>query len=157
MSEIGEILVRSATRADIDAVYAIECDSFTDAWSRSSFEFLLTSDAHVFTVATLGDRVVGYAVWSAIPPEGELCDIAVEGMVRGQGIGGRLIGDFLGYARDRGVGTIYLEVRRSNDAAARLYEKYGFHPIGIRKNYYSSPREDAIVMCREEEFGDNCV
>lgn len=154
---MSEILVRHATSADIDAVFAIECDSFADAWTRSSFEFLLTSDVHVFAVAALGDRVVGYAVWSVVPPEGELCDIAVEGSMRGQGIGGRLIGDFFGYARDRGIGSIYLEVRRSNEGAARLYEKFDFHPIGVRKNYYSSPREDAIVMCREEEFGDNCV
>lgn len=154
---MSEILVRHATSADIDAVFAIECDSFADAWTRSSFEFLLTSDAHLFAVATLCDRVVGYAVWSVIPPEGELCDIAVEVSMREQGIGGRLIDDFLGYARGRGLDSIYLEVRRSNDGAARLYEKFGFHPIGVRKNYYSSPREDAIVMCREEEFGDNCV
>lgn len=154
---MSEISVRHATSADIDAVFAIECDSFTDAWSRSSFEFLLTSDTHVFTVATICDRVVGYAAWSIIPPESELCDIAVDGLARRQGIGGRLIGDFLAYASDRGVGTIYLEVRRSNDAAAGLYEKYGFRPIGVRKNYYSSPREDAIIMCREEEIKDNCV
>ncbi len=154
---MSEILVRHANSADIDAVFAIECDSFADAWSRSSFEFLLTSDAHLFTVATLCDRVVGYAVWSVVPPEGELCDIAVEGSMRGQGIGGRLIGDFLGYARGRGIDSIYLEVRRSNDGAARLYEKFDFRPIGVRKNYYSSPREDAIIMRREEEFGDNCV
>lgn len=150
---MSDISVRLATAADIDAVYAIECDCFADAWTRSSFEFLLTSEAHLFTVATLCDRVVGFAVWSSIPPEGELCDIAVDGSMRRQGIGGRLIGSFLTYASERGITDVYLEVRRSNSTASELYRKYGFDPIGIRKDYYSSPREDAIVMRREEKTG----
>lgn len=143
-----EILLRRATADDIDAVLAIERASFGDPWSREAFVFALSSEAHIFDVAydVNGGRVVGFAVWMLLPPEGELCDIAISPEVRRCGVGRMLVEG--GISRLHGAENVYLEVRESNTPAASLYKKVGFVPIGRRKNYYTSPREDAIVMKR---------
>ena len=65
---------------------------------------------------------------------------------RGEGIGRRLLRESISVAASRGTRSLYLEVRESNDVARRLYEKVGFNVVGVRKQYYAEPVEDAIVM-----------
>ena len=80
--------------------------------------------------------------------EGEIANLAVTKEMRRQGIGEMLMEHATAMAKDNGVVTMYLEVRSSNIGAKSLYEKLGYSPIGIRKNYYREPREDAIVMAK---------
>jgi [ribosomal protein S18]-alanine N-acetyltransferase len=93
--------------------------------------------------------VLGYAVLWCVLDQGELANIAVRPELRGRGLGARLLDEVVAACRRRGVTKLYLEVRDSNDAALRLYERFGFREVGRRRSYYQEPREDARVMALE--------
>ncbi|NNF28278.1 MAG: ribosomal protein S18-alanine N-acetyltransferase [Gemmatimonadetes bacterium] len=138
--------MRPAEIRDLDDIVEIETESFSDPWSRAAFQSLLRrEDADVFVADATGG-VVGYAVLWATLDEAELANVAVAPGVRREGVGARLVQRALEAAADRGASTVYLEVRASNEAAARMYEGFGFQQLGVRKNYYSRPTEDAKVM-----------
>ena len=90
--------------------------------------------------------MAAYAILWCILEEGELANIAVRDDLRGRGIGSDLLDWMLGVAERSGVRTVYLEVRESNEGALRLYGGRGFEEIGVRKQYYDRPREDARVL-----------
>lgn len=138
--------VRRAERQDLDAIVDLETGSFSDPWSRDAFaSLLLREDADVF-VAEVDERVVGYAVLWTTVDESELANVAVAPGLRRRGVGGRLVRRALEAAAARGAAAVYLEVRESNDAAARLYEGFGFRELTVRRDYYRRPTEDARVM-----------
>jgi ribosomal-protein-alanine N-acetyltransferase len=97
-------------------------------------------------VAETDDELLGFSVMWFAADEGELGDIAVVPERRGEGIGNRLLLESVSVAASRGARSLYLEVRESNHGARRLYEKAGFSVVGVRKQYYNEPAEDAIVM-----------
>ena len=131
---------------DLDAIADIEARSFSDPWSRDAFQaLLLREDADVWVFDAEG-RVTGYAVLWTSADEAELANLAVEPGSRRGGVGLSLVERALETARARGAATVYLEVRESNEAAARLYERLGFRQITMRRNYYRRPTEDARVM-----------
>ncbi len=140
------ITVREATHDDLAAICEIEKQSFSDPWSEKSFAFCIDDGAFRVYVSEIDGMTAGYAVWSYLPPEAELCDIATAPCFRKKGAADSLLAAFIGGEHTKEIGNIYLEVRQSNTAAISLYEKYGFGKIGIRKNYYSAPREDALLM-----------
>jgi [ribosomal protein S18]-alanine N-acetyltransferase len=107
-----------------------------------------TAEGSAADGSTAGRRVVAYAAVWMVVDQAELGDIAVAAEWRRRGIARRLIDTVLEHVGRRGVREIFLEVRPSNHEARRLYERYGFEAIGRRKNYYSSPREDALVLRR---------
>jgi ribosomal-protein-alanine N-acetyltransferase len=90
--------------------------------------------------------VQGFIAGRALDEEWEIENIAVAGPARRRGLGTRLLGEFLDRARSRGGQAVFLEVRESNQAARRLYEKWAFVESGRRKRYYREPEEDAIVF-----------
>ena len=92
------------------------------------------------------DAVVGYAILWCILDQGELANIAIVPARRGEGLGKALLVQVLDVARARGVQQLFLEVRASNEAAINLYLRQGFEEVGVRKNYYGRPPEDAKVM-----------
>ena len=92
------------------------------------------------------EGVIAYAVLWCIVDQGELANLAVRPEYRGQGYAARLLDHVLRNARERDVEAIYLEVRASNERALELYEGFGFLRVGVRKNYYDKPKEDALVM-----------
>lgn len=151
------VTLRRAVADDIDEVLAIERASFGDPWSRAAFEFALGSDVNIFEVAfdSESGRIVGFAIWEVVLPEAALCDIAISPECRRCGIGEMLVRGGLCELAEQGTEHIYLDVRVSNAPAATLYKKLGFVPIGRRRNYYSSPREDAIMMHLELERSTN--
>ena len=89
---------------------------------------------------------IAYIIGRIIPPEGEIYRVAVKAEKRERGIGYRLLSYALKTERGRGLETTFLEVRSRNIAARRLYEAHGFKEVGIRKNYYKNPDDDAIIM-----------
>ena len=89
--------------------------------------------------------VLGYAVLSAVLDEGNLDNIAVAPEYRRRGVADALLGALTGFGREC-LALLTLEVRASNAPAIALYEKHGFAAVGRRKNYYSAPREDAVLM-----------
>lgn len=135
------------THADLQAVYAIERASFTTPWPPYAYRNELDSNklAH-YLVVRVGRTVVAYAgIWLLVD-EAHVTTFAVDARWRRRRIGERLILALLDLAIARGAREATLEVRLSNLAARRLYEKYGFRPVGIRPRYYSDDHEDALIM-----------
>lgn len=140
--------VRRATAADIPRLMALEKDAPTAAhWSAEQYQIAFSGEAPSRLVLILEDEagVQGFIIGRALHAEWEIENIAVAEPVRRRGFGSRLVGEFLDLARDRSAGTVFLEVRESNLAARRLYQKRGFVERGRRRGYYHAPEEDAIV------------
>jgi len=141
--------MRPATPNDLDAVAAIERESFTDPWTRASFEQLLGRNHLSFLVAAHDGVVVGFSIAYGVAGEAEIANIAVSRGARGQGIGGALLRHMLARLRADGAAEVWLEVRASNEAARAMYEHFGFVEVGRRRHYYQRPVEDAISMRRD--------
>lgn len=132
--------------AKLDEIMAIETSSFTSPWSREFFESVLSSDRAFITEADFDGHTVGFACVALIPPEAELMNIAVDKKHRKKGFAASLLDFSIKKAISMGGEVMYLEVRESNTAARHLYEKFGFEMIGTRRNYYTLPRENAVIM-----------
>lgn len=145
--EIGaELLLRPLSYGDIQAILEIERASFSTPWRQSTFEGLIARPDADLIGATRTGHLLGYCVVWTIGDQAELGNVAVKEEERGRHIGRRLIEAALTRARQRGAGECFLEVRESNLVARSLYEMFGFRAIGRRRNYYSKPVEDALVM-----------
>lgn len=141
------VIVRPMGRYDINAVVAIEGDAFATPWQADTFLGLLDRDGVELLVMTDDDdAIVGYAILWCILDQGELTNIAIVPARRGEGLGKALLLQVLGVARERGVQQLFLEVRASNEVAIDLYLRQGFEEVGVRRNYYGHPPEDAKVM-----------
>jgi ribosomal-protein-alanine N-acetyltransferase len=134
--------------SDLRRVLHIERRSFSIPWSEATFRGLLRRRSAALMVGEEAGEVVGYAVLWFAADEAELGDIAVLPESRGRGLGRWLLEAALAEAARRGARAVYLEVRESNTAARRLYERAGFDTAGVRPNYYTQPTEDAILMTR---------
>ncbi len=142
--------IRPMTEEDLPFVQLIEGASFTTPWPPHAYRQELESNrlAH-YLVALIGERVVGYGgIWLMVD-EAHVTTFAVHPSFRRRRIGERMLIALLDLAVDRGAREATLEVRLSNLAARRLYEKYGFRPVGIRPRYYSDNQEDALIMTTE--------
>lgn len=126
---------------------AIEREVFTDPWSRRSFEEILDL-RHVRGLVIEDDAgtLAGYAVYSAVAGEGEILNLAVATGARRRGAGQALLSAALDRLAAEGAATVFLEVRRSNQAAIKMYEAAGFAALGVRPDYYRRPTEDALTM-----------
>jgi len=131
---------------DVDRVAELEAESFSTPWRADTFRTLLERSAVELWVIEDERTVAGYAVLWCVLDQGELANLAVDESRRGRGLGGRLLDRVLDVARERGVRTLFLEVRVSNEAAQELYASRGFSELGRRKNYYDQPREDARLL-----------
>jgi len=142
------ISVRRGTVADLPKLMAIARHSATAAqWNREQYESLIASrtDRECLVVVE-GDQVCGFIVGREAAREWEIENVAVRGSARRRGLGSRLLSEFLDCVRARGAAEVYLEVRESNLAARKLYEKWGFVEAGRRKAYYQDPPEDALLL-----------
>jgi ribosomal-protein-alanine N-acetyltransferase len=135
--------------ADVPVVARLEKQSFTTPWNAKTFRTLLgRTGAELWVAEHEEEGVIGYYVLWCIQDQGELANIAVRESFRGRHLGGLLLDHALEVAEQRGVESVYLEVRVSNDQAAAMYASRGFEQVGVRRNYYDSPREDARVLMR---------
>lgn len=135
----------------LDEITEIEAEAFSVPWSKAGFQAELENKDSLFYAALEGDRVVGFCVLRCLGEEGELFNIAVSPACRGRGVGKALLDQVLAQGSRRGVKAVFLEVRKSNFAAQRLYLSRGFQQVGTRNNYYDEPAEDAVLMrCRIE-------
>ena len=135
---------------DLPAVHAIEQASFTSPWPPHAYQSELESNrlAH-YLVARIGDSIVAYGGMWLMVDEAHITTFAVHPAWRRQRIGERLLVAFLDVALERRAHEATLEVRLSNLPARKLYEKYGFRPVGLRPRYYSDDNEDALIMTTE--------
>ena len=146
--------IQPMTLADLPAVHAIEHASFSTPWPDDAYRSEIeTNRLATYLVARAGDEVVGFAgIWLMVD-EAHITTFAVDPDWRRRGIGERLLLTLLDVAVERGAREATLEVRLSNVAARRLYEKYGFRPVGLRPRYYSDNGEDALIMTTEPLAG----
>lgn len=138
--------IRIMTREDCDQVYSLFEDCFAHPWSVDSIREMFSQTSYHNLVALYEGRVIGYIGVLTVMDEGDITNVAVSPDCRRQHVAERLLSGLIKEARDGGIRRIFLEVRRSNEPARRLYEKAGFIGTGIRKNYYDQPREDAVIM-----------
>lgn len=138
------------TPGQLFQVAALEKECFpADPWSPETFMAALEHPGAAILLAHGEDgAVMGYAVLSAVLDEGSLDNIAVAPAHRRRGVADALLSTLTGFGREN-LSALMLEVRASNAPAIALYEKHGFVPVGRRKNYYSAPKEDAILMTLE--------
>ena len=146
----GDIRVRAMQLHDLAAVYTIEQVSFSTPWSLQSFMSELRDNdyARYFCLEKDG-RVIGYMGLWFIIDEGHITNVAIDSAYRGQGLGEVLIRHVMTEMFNEGMERMTLEVRVSNVAAKRLYERLGFVAAGLRKGYYADTNEDALIMWLE--------
>ena len=150
MTARSVLRIRPMTVADLPAVQLIERASFSTPWPPQAYrQELETNRLAQYLVATMGDVIVAYGgVWLMVD-EAHITTFAVHPRFRRRRIGERLLLALMDLSVDRHAREATLEVRLSNLAARRLYEKYGFRPVGIRPRYYSDNGEDALIMTTE--------
>ena len=135
---------------DLEAIHQIELASFSTPWPTNAYRSELeTNRLATYLVARIDDRIVAYGGMWLMVDEAHITTFAVHPAWRRQKIGERLLVAFLDLAIDRHAREATLEVRLSNLPARRLYEKYGFRPVGLRPRYYSDDGEDALIMTTE--------
>ena len=137
---------RELTAEDLGKVTRIEAESIPNPWSLRSFEGALENKDAFFAVCESGGSVKGYAGMYISGPEAEITNVAVDKDFRHGGIGTGIVKYLIEEGKKKGVESFIIEVRKSNTPAISLYEKIGFETIGERKDFYSSPKEDGIVM-----------
>ena len=146
--------VRRATIEDAKEIFAIEIECFSVPWSLDSIETeLLNEDKKLYYVVEDANGVVGYAGAWLVYDEGQITNIAIRPSERRQGFGAKLTSALIEECFKRGMHEIFLEVRISNLSALSLYRQLGFTVKGMRKNYYSEPKEDAYIMSLIKEEG----
>ncbi|MEW6739662.1 MAG: ribosomal protein S18-alanine N-acetyltransferase [Nitrospirota bacterium] len=146
---MNTVYIREMYPDDIPEIVSIERLSFSTPWSETSFRSEIYSRYSVTRVAELNGVVVGYICVKHVADECHLLDLAVHPDYRRRGIARALLDDVIQELRIEGCRFFYLEVRSSNYAARKLYEKFGFNMVGVRKGYYVNPAEDAVIMMME--------
>jgi ribosomal-protein-alanine N-acetyltransferase len=144
------VIERMAGAADLDAVAALEAATFTNPWTREMLarELQQSNVARVYVARLPGHPVAAFCACWLVYDELHINTIAVEPTLRRQGLATALMTWILEEAAREGAVRVYLEVRRSNTPAHALYDRLGFSVAGLRRNYYSSPEEDALVLTR---------
>ncbi len=141
-----QITIRRMHDRDVKEVAAIEQSIFSAPWSEQSFLKALQAESNIYLAAVFRENVIGYCGFWISYEMADLCNMAVAAPYRRQFVGQRLLMEGMAQVQARHVQRILLEVRESNAAAEALYRKAGFYEIGKRKDYYSNPIEDAILM-----------
>jgi ribosomal-protein-alanine N-acetyltransferase len=143
---------RLADEQDLDGVLAVESESFSNPWTREMYAWELQnrSMCHILLVRTAEYDVAGFCAFWLVFDEVHINNIAMRPAFRDQGIGTALLKQVLAEGQQLGARRATLEVRASNAGARRLYERMGFYVAGVRRNYYSDPVEDALILWRDE-------
>ena len=136
------------TSGHLDDVYIIETECFSHPWSKQSLEEEMNNETSLFLVAKEENKVIGYIGMSIVIDEGYIFNVAVRENHRNKGVATALINELVTYGKKNNFSFITLEVRESNLPAISLYSKFGFIKAGERKDYYSNPKENAILMTK---------
>jgi len=145
----NDINIRLMSEEDLNWVSDVENRCFPDPWLTETFEAeIIQNDFSKPIIAFLGDRRVGYAVPRYISDELQITNFAVDPDFRRMNVGTIMMSRILNDGEKMDVKYGYLEVRVGNRAAIKLYKKFGFNEVGLKKNYYSGENPDAIIMMK---------
>ncbi len=142
---LSEVCLLPLSEEHLSALAELEIECFADPWSKESLA-ILTKDGGFGVVAMLDGHPVAYGGMTWVLDEGSITNIATLPAYRGRGLGHAVVRALLERAKQKGIGTVFFEVRPSNTAALSLYRAEGFEACGMRKSFYRHPTEDAIQM-----------
>ena len=134
---------------DIEAVVKIEKENFSVPWDENGFLSFMLREGTIFLTALNDNEVVGYCGLISAADEADITNVSVSQSMRKKGIGGMLLSELIKEAGESGIKKIFLEVRESNIPAISLYNGFGFKQVGMRKDYYEKPVENALLMLKE--------
>lgn len=140
--------IRKMTAEDIPFAAEIEKLCFVHPWSEQSITQELCRDGSVFLMAFEENRAVGYVGLSTVLDEGYMGNLAVIADFRRKGVGRALMTELIKACEESQLSFVTLEVRSSNIPAISLYNSLGFNQVGLRKNYYKEPVEDALLLTK---------
>jgi ribosomal-protein-alanine N-acetyltransferase len=139
--------IRRLTYADLPQVVAIERRSFTTPWSLAMFVLELSKPSGICLAAEVAEELAGYMICSRYDTVWHVMNVSVDPDRRRRGIASAMLAALIERIGDPEA-QITLEVRRSNDGAVALYERFGFRSAGVRRRYYQDNGEDAVIMWR---------
>ena len=145
--DLSKVELATMRRRHLRQVMKIEAQVYPRPWSSALFlqEIVRRAD-RVYVVAKYESNVIGYGGLITSGLEAHITTIAVDPAYHRSGVGTKLMIGLLDAAISRGGRTLSLEVRRSNEAALRLYEKFGFKVTAVRHKYYENPEEDGLIL-----------
>jgi len=141
-----DVFVREMNWRDVPEVLKIERISFTTPWSEMAFLKEIYNDYSITKVAVLDGEIAGYVCATHLLDEGHILNLAVHPDLRRRGIATALAEKVINELKMKGSRSLFLEVRVSNYVAIQFYERFGFRTVGYRKDYYTLPKEDAVIM-----------
>lgn len=144
-----EISVRFAVSEDAEFVSQLELKTFSEPWSKSIIECAIQDKDTAFLIAEINGEKVGYISGKNIAGEMYFNNIAVEESFRCNGIGNMLVSQICSIAEQSKCTLVTLEVRESNFGAVELYKRNGFVQVGLRKDFYSLPTENALILTKK--------
>lgn len=140
------INIRLMDYSDVKQVSEIEKQIFTSPWSEASFKDTIVRDDTIYLAAYENEEIAGYCgLWQSLE-EADITNVAVKEEYRGRHIAKAMLTKLIELGASKGIETFMLEVRESNKKAIGLYMGLGFEAVGIRKNYYQRPVENAVIM-----------
>ena len=142
------IEITRMTHKDVPEIAELEKICFTLPWSGKSFHDEMANKLAIYFTAKDNGKCVGYAGFWNVSGEGDVTNVAVLPEYRRRGVGSSLVAEMIKTAEKLKLEMLTLEVRKSNTAAQKLYEKFGFEILGERKRYYSDNGEDAYIMTK---------
>lgn len=149
LEELDTLETGFAGEEDLREIAEMEREIFPDAWSEASLADTQKQKSTVMITAKKEQELIGYLIASLVPEEGEILRIAVRKEFRRQGVAGHMILELENVCEETDVYKLMLEVRESNQDAISFYKEKGFTEDGLRKDYYTDPAEDAVLMSRE--------
>lgn len=135
----------------VSQIAKLEAQCFSDPWSEKSIASELENPLSLWLVAEENGQVFGYVGSQTVLDESDMMNVAVDTRFRRQGIARALIETLIAELAKMGSRCLRLEVRVSNENARALYARMGFQQLGLRKNYYHNPKEDALILGKEWE------
>jgi ribosomal-protein-alanine N-acetyltransferase len=144
---VSDWTIRPAERRDISELLFIEESQFPEPWTRRILlDEITNTETRRYTVAVQNKRIIGYLGVMFVLDELHINTIGTLPGEEGRGIASSLLDDAWADAKVRGLKRATLEVAVSNERAIALYYRYGFAPVGVRKNYYEQINEDALIL-----------
>ena len=155
IEKAADIQIELMTVDDVEVVAELDKQCFPSPWTVGAYLNEVHNPSAYYVVARVDSRIIGYAGLWLIMDEAHITTIGVAPELRGQKIGESILIHILDEAIHRGARRVTLEVRKSNLIAQRLYDKYGFHTVAVRKAYYTNNNEDALVMWVDDMWNND--
>lgn len=140
------MLIRRMEQKDLEQVLSIENEIFESPWKFHDFENSMTNPQNIYLVVEEDEEIIAYCGLWGVAGEGQIYNVAVKEKFRNNHIALSMLKELISLGKQEELSAFTLEVRISNESAIKLYHNLGFKDVGIRKNFYENPKEDAIIM-----------